>query len=592
MESMSIRDLFEMLRRRKLAFLIPAATVFILMSVLAFLWSNYRSTATIQVVQPDIPEGMVAPLGQQTGNLVEAFADQRIEQIQQTITSTSSLIDIITKFNLYPEDRAVRPMTEIVLHMQNKIKLELLGTDLANPAAAQRVDPGQLAAIAFTLSFTYDNPLKTQQVTNELMSRFLDEDIRQRRQQAQATSDFLAKQIADLEKSMEEQEKTIGAYRAQHVGVRPEDLPINMQIEANATQNVQAIEAQMRALEKQRGDLQAQLAGVEPYSRVLAGGQMLTTPVTQLKALQAQLATMTGEYGAQHPDVIRLRHQIEALQDQVDKTQDSAPDSAELQAQITDTRTNLAAAEKTYGPDHPDVKALRRQLQELLARRVASTPKSAVNEIKKDADNPAYLMLVSQIQSTDAQYKALQGQYEAAKKQQLQYQTAIAQTPQVEQEIAALSRDYDNAQLRYRELKEKKLAADMGQQMEQGRQAERMVVIDSPELPTETRPPRWVFVLGGVVLAVMSGFGGAFIGESLSRSVHGVRHLIELTGITPLVAVPHIFTKAEKKRILRQRLQYLGASIVVIVGLGWLFSEYVMPLDVLWSVTARRLGIS
>src|SRR5262249_17325354 len=157
-----------------------------------------------------------------------------------------------------------------------------------------------------------------------------------------------------------------------------------------------------------------------------------------------------------------------------------------------------------------------------------------------DADNPAYLMLVSQLKSTDAQYQALETQLVAAQQQQEQYQKEIAQTPAVEQELNALSRDYDGAKLRFKELKEKQLSAQMSQQMEQGRQDQHMVVLNAPDLPTQTTPPRWAFLAGGIFLALFAGVGGAYAAESMSQTIHGTRHLIDLTGIVPLVTVPHI----------------------------------------------------
>ena len=589
MENLTLRDYLGMLRRRKWEFIASAIAFFLVAVSFAYLWPpKYRSEATIQVQQPDIPQGMVVPVGMES-IAAQAFADQRIEQIRQKMNAESNLVDIITKFNLYPDDRRVKPMSRVVIEMRKDMKVELLSADLANPMSVQRLQPAQLAAIAFTLSFDYRNPLVAQQVANEFVTRFVDEDIKQRHDQARSTSAFLGDEIATLEATMSEQERKISEFKAQHAGSMPDELPFNMQMAATTSHDNEDIARQLMIADKQRGDLKTQLASVEPYSRVIAEGQVLTTPAIQLKALQAKYSTMTAQYGPEHPDVVKLRHQIDALQAEVG----SAQDTSQLQAQIIDVRANLAAAEKTYGADHPDVRALRKQLAALQSQLAAAPRASGGGGLVKDADNPAYLMLLSQLQAADAQYQGLLAQQEQAKLDHDLYEQRVLNTPVIEREFAALTRDYDNAQLRYRDLKERKQSADMNETLEQGRKAERLVVIDAPDLPDRTHfPPRLIVVGAGFVLSFFAGFGGAGLAESLSRGVHGIRHLTELTGAMPLVAIPHIFTRQEVRKNRLFRLELTAAFVVVVIGLGWLLNQYVMPLDVLWSVVGHRFGIS
>jgi len=584
MEQTSIRDILAILMRRKLSFLIAVAVVFAFAAVQSFNWSTYRSTATVQIQQSDIPTNMTLPLGMSQADAMRALADQRIQQIQQRVTTTSNLIEVITKYNLYAKARITKPITDIVDGMRRAIKL-----DLVNPTSAQGQKPDQVSAIAFTLQFTYSNPLITQQVTNELMSRFLDEDLKQRRTQTQGTSTFLDTQLKTLEAGMAEQEKRIAEFRAQHPDSRPEALALNQQLMATTYQNMLSVETQMASIDRSRGDLRTQLASVEPYSRVIADGQMMTTPAIQLKSLQARYTSMVASYSANHPDVVKLRHQIEALQKELGQSEDTA----QLQSQIDDARTNLAAAEATYGSDHPDVQALRRRVTTLEDRLATQAhDPSSHSALKKDADNPAYLMLTSQLQSAEQQYKALSAQHESLRQQYERYQTYVAQTPAIEQQFATLSRDYENSQLRYREMKEKKQTADMNEQMDQGRIGDRLQVIDPPELPTDTSPKRLMLLAGGFLASLVAGFACVALREMMSQSVHGTRHLATLTGVQPLVSIPHIFTRDERRAIRRRRLQIGTAAVGALLIACIVFDQFVMPLDVVSSIVARRLGLS
>ena len=589
MDELNIHELAAILKRRRLTFAATAFGLFVLAFIFALTFSQYRSTAVVQIAPSDIAANMTNPLGMTQTEMMQALADQKVQQIQQKVTATASLIEIITKYDIYANARLTKPITDVVEGMRKKIKLELVSTTLSNPMATSSLRPDQLSAIAFTLSFTYSEPLKAQQVANELLSHFLDEDLKQRRTKADETSSFMDSQLKTLEESMKEQESKIADFRNQHPDSRPEALALNQQLMATTYQNLLQVEAQIATVSKTRGDIRTQLASTDPYSRVVADGQLMTTPAIQLKALQAKYASSSSLYSPDHPDMIKLRHQIEALQKEVGQ----APDTAEIQSQLNDARANLAAAQQTYGPEHPDVSALRRRvttLEDALAQQ-AHDPTSHT-AIKKDADNPAYLMLSAQLQAAEQEYKSLENQRDGLRREYERYQTNVAQTPGIEQEFASLSRDYENAQLRYRELKEKKLTADMEKQIEVGRMAERLLVIDPPELPTDTHPKRLYLILGGFVVSIMGGLGGVMLHEIGSRSVHGTRHLTTLTGMPPLVAVPHIFTREERRKITRRRLRLGAAAVVVLLVASIVIDQFVIPIDVVASIVARRLGIS
>ena len=591
MEDLSIADYLAILRWRKKYFFLAFSIVWALALVFALCWSNYRSTATVEIEQPEVAPTTTTLIGMNSNDdMQEALADLRIGKIQQKVTAPSSLVDIISKFNLYPNARKVEPIAAIADRMRDKIKLDLISSTVANPAATSKVPVDQLSAIAFTLSFDYSDPHFAQQVTNELVTRFLDEDLKQRRAQAEATSDFLATQSAALEASMEEQEKKISEFQQAHGISKPEALMFNQQAAASGLMSLQGLDSQITSNEGTQGSIRAQLATVDPYSRVIADGQMLTTPAVQLKALEAQYTTLTAQYGHDHPDVVKTRHQIDALRAE---TGIKGVDTGTIKAQINDLRTNLAAAEKAGGSDNPDAIALRHQLSKLEEQLTAAGKNpSRQSGIKQDADNPAYLQFVAQLESTVEQHKALLIQREALAKQQAKYQEAVLQDPALEQQMASLSRDYDNAQLRYREMREKKMAADMDLQMIQDRKGQRLAVINPPEFPLKTHPSRLTIILGGLLLAILAGIGSVVLVQSINRNILGTRHLTALIGVAPMVTIPHLFTKTETYRIRRRRPLAIGATIFLALIAFTIFNFEVMPLDVLWSIFTQRIGLS
>ena len=560
MDDISLSDWLIIIKQKKVTFLLTFGLIFAASILGSLFWSNYRSTATIAIEQPQVSTDRTTPAGMNAGDSPEALADLRVNKIQQRVTSPSSLVDIITKLNLYPQARSHESLAGTAERMANKIKLNFINSVVANPAAAQKVSADQLSAIAFTLSYDDSDPQTAQAVTNELATRFLDEDLKDRRDQVDATSNFIQEQITTLENAMVEQEKKIADFEAANGASRPETLMFNQQAAANAALSLQTLDSQITANEGTQGSLRSQLAGIDPYSRVVADGQVLTTPAIQLKALQAQYTTLTAQYGPDHPDVVKVRHQIEALRT---ATGGRGIDTSTLKAKIEDVKTNLDAARKNYGPDNPDVVALKRQLDGLQTQlSQADSSNGAAKNLRQDADNPAYLELVAQLNSTEEQHKSLLAQRDKLTEQQEKYQKAILQNPALQQQMAALSRDYDNAQLRYRELKEKKMAADMDKKMIEEHHGQHLTMISPPRVPTSTQPPRILIVMAGFLFAVLGGFTAILIGQMTSRSISGPRQVEILLGVPPLICIPHITTEQERSQSSYQKSQTLLNNLI------------------------------
>lgn len=583
MEELSLRDIISVFKRRNKYFFITFLGMFALSAVFAMNWANYRSVATVEIKRSEIPQNIAVPSN--LGDIGLTVADQSISQIEQKVTSTDSLAGIIKMFNLYSGSGKSVPLAVLADSMRNKIKLDFISSQVSNPAAVQKETAEQLSAIAFTLSFDYSDPVLVQKATNELVVRFLEEYSKERIIKARATSEFLGDQIKSLEKSMAEQEKEIADFQARHGESGPNVLLFNQQASANVALSLQNIESQITANEGTQGALRSQLATVDPYSRVIADGQALSTPAIQLKALEAKYAALSGQYGPEYPDVIKTRNQLRALRNQTG----AKSQTSQLKAQIVDTKTNLEAAESNSGPDNPDVIALKYKLKGLEKQLAAAGGKRQHDDdVKQDADNPAYLSLTAALRSAEEQHKSLLGQKETLIVQQGKYQKAITENPVVAQQMAALSRDYDNSQIRYRELKEKKMAADMNQQLEVDGKSQLLLVTNPASLPRVTHPARLMILLGGFVCALIGGIASVIIFEAMNQSIYDSNHLASIIGTAPLVTIPYLFTQEEKQQ--SRRMKGNLARIMVFAGIVMIFA--MLPFDSWWNVISHRFKFS
>src|SRR5204862_5802601 len=88
------------------------------------------------------------------------------------------------------------------------------------------------------------------------------------------------------------------------------------------------------------------------------------------------------------------------------------------------------------------------------------------------------------------------------------YHQRVAATPAHEQQFAALTRDYNVLDADYQKLKNKKLEAQISQNLEQRQEGERFQVLDPANLPVAPEAPnRKALALGGVIFSL--GLAGA-----------------------------------------------------------------------------------
>ena len=121
---------------------------------------------------------------------------------------------------------------------------------------------------------------------------------------------------------------------------------------------------------------EAELAQITPYNSYLIDGQQVLSPAERLRVLQTQFVSLQGIYGPKHPDVMKLAREIAALQ----LDTGARADPAELARQVEALRGELAVARERYAEGHPDVVRLQRQLastQAALAASDGAPPKAA-----------------------------------------------------------------------------------------------------------------------------------------------------------------------------------------------------------------------
>jgi len=588
MEAVSAESSFDlnaftgMLRRGWPHMAVAAAVLLAVALATAILWPpEYRSTATILVEEQEIPQDLVR-------STVTSFADQRIQVIGQQVMTRANLLQIVDKYHLYEKRRRTETNEEILERMRKDVKVDVVSADVAG---------GRKATIAFTLSYIGEQPEQTQKVANELVTLYLNENLKIRQQKAQETASFLAGEARRLEESIADIEAKLATFKRRNMGQLPELAQLNMQLREKAQTESADLERGLQLMEQRRFFLENQLAQTDPMDKsVSEGGQRVPSAAERLRTLRSTYSSLQGVYSESHPDMVRMRQQINSLEEEVAINEGGESSArlggikavAEREKIIERLEAERATLRERYSEDHPDVVSLQRRIASLKAAKTGENDKDDPGQGR----NPTYLAIKTQLKVLDSEMTSARNRRKEIEARLAQFEARLVQTPQVEQEYLDLTRERENTLLRYREMRQKQMEAQVAQELEKERKGERFSLIDPPQLPEKPRSPnRPAILFVGAAAALAGGLGVGGIREVLDRSIRSPRQLLRTLTAPLLSVVPHIETEEERHRRRRRRIllwMCVVAGFVVLLAVVHVFHS---PLDVLWYLLIRRLDL-
>jgi uncharacterized protein involved in exopolysaccharide biosynthesis len=585
----SLRDQLMAAKHRKWTLILTflgAMLVTVLLAV--FLPPHYRSAGTILIEQQEMPQELVR-------STVTSYADERVQVISKRVMTTETLLNIIRRYDLYPKERAKDTREAILTRMRKDIGLKMISADVIDPRSGRPTE----ATIAFEVSYTSASAETAAKVANELTTLYLNENLNNRTQLARDAATFLEAEGDRLSRHIGELEAQLAQFKQKNFKMLPEVTQLNMTLLDRSEEEIRGLDARRSALAQQKVYLESQLAQLHPNSAVFSDtGERILSTSDRLKAAKSQLASARARYGSEHPDIGRLEREVAGLE-QAEGSQPVTP--LETNSQVNDLRRNLqgaraslAAARERYGPEHPDRIRLEHEVDSLQAQLAAlpQPPAPAKSDgPKTDADNPAYVQIQAQLSATEKDLQSLDDQSTLLHQRIAELTHDITMAPQVEQQYRELNRDYDNSRLKYQELRSKQAEAKTAQNLEADRKGERFTLIEPPLQPEEpVSPNRPMIAVAGFILSLGLVFGVLWLLENNDFSVRGRADLLKLTGVPPLALVPYIDTEAERRSARRHVRVALGtATASLVIGIV-LVHEFYRPLDVLWFTYARRLG--
>jgi len=435
---------------------------------------KYTSTTVVLVEQPTVPVDIVKPV-------VTNDLNQRLASMKEEILSRSRLQAIIEKFNLYPQKREKVHIEDLVEEFRKSVEVELIQP---MQGSVNRQPPG------FHVSVTFDNPQLAQQICIEITSMFMEQNLKRREQQSVDTTHFLSQQLDEAKARLDEQDAKLAKFKGQYLGSLPEEEQTNLSLLTGMNTQLEAVTQSLNRAQQDKVLTETMLSAQEAnWKATQSGQQNPETQDQQLAALQDQLTTLLSRYTPEHPDVMKVKSQIEQLK-------------RKMEEEPVAKKPTSAAQASLHEPP---------QLQQLRAK------------LKQDELSIAELTKrQSQIQE---QSRAIQARVQAS--------------PIVEQQFKELTRNYQTALELYNELLKKRENSAMATDLEHQQQSETFKVLDAPSLPlTPSFPKKIVFVGGGLGAGLALALGIMYLFAISDKSMYTERDVEVCLHLPVLATVP------------------------------------------------------
>jgi succinoglycan biosynthesis transport protein ExoP len=516
-EPKSLFDYWLILKRRRYLFAIPAAAIVLITGLMAVGQTPvYRSQATILIEDQEIPEDIVGPT-------MTNYASQQIQVISQRVLTADNIKAVVEKFDVYPglgDDESV-PALMLANRFREDMELDLVSTDVIGAQGRSTK-----AAIAFTLAFNNPDPRIAQQVAEELVSLFLNENRRSSEVRTAGVSELLRAAMEDANEDLIRTEADLAEFKSTHEGALPELQQLNLSVIDRTEQQLSDVNLRIQELEQRKLQLSTQLAPISPTAPVtLPSGETIMGDRERLRALEVDFRRKSAIYEAGHPDLVRLEREIQTLR----ATVGDAGSYESLQNQLREERDRLGQLRERYADNHPDIKAAESAIASLQSQ-LESFDERGLPE-NTVADNPAYVLIQTQLQSAELETKSLLQKRSELQATIAKHEALIKQAPNVEMQYEALLRNYENARTKYTDLQERLRAAEVSANVGQEISGQRFTLIEPPALPLypEGQNRQAIFMMG-FLLAGGVGIGFVVIAEFMDTSIRNPKELTTVVG--------------------------------------------------------------
>ena len=478
------------------------------------------------------------PTDKERATREKSYMDQYVASLTEAVMTPANLVKLIKDVpGIVPSDETTE---DALKEVNRKWRVETVKMPVLDPDSSRERE----IISAFTVQYGSRDPQIALQASTWLTNAYLGISRHNLLVRANAAAQFYDVQAEQYRKQIADLEAKLAAFKAKNFGNLPELTDLNLNLMDRNQRDLDDVSSQVRTLQQEKVFLTQQLEQAKN-----AG-----TDEGMLQQLQAEYSKKLATYDENHPDMIALRQQIDAL-----KAGGGAIDSLSLPAQLRAQKQILAQARQRYSEDHPDVKRIERQIK-TLETRIAAGETNAGNEI----GSPAVVQLKTQINALDTQLAGLDRRSAELRTKLDEMQHRVEATPQTEREYKTLTRDLELAHAKYDEINKSMMDSEVTSAAITAGRSDELSLVQAPSLPAKPAKPKRIAIAAiGLMLAILLSMTAVVVAESVDQTVRGSRDVRRVLDLSPLGVIPEIKDAVAARRA-RWRMATLTTCVVLV----------------------------
>jgi len=535
-DSVGLTDYAAALRRRRRIAVSLGLPIFIFAAILAVALPNvYRSTAVFKLKDSQTIQE------QQPGGGGDSYADRYINVLTEIVlrpNNFNAMLDQVAPPAAIDRNKA---MTQLA----KGIKVEMVTEKILDPQSGR----DRVILSGFTVSGESRDPNVAWRAAAWLSDAFVRVSREYALAQSSSESKFFASEADRVRDRITAYEAKLADFKRKNFDQLPETAQANLNVRSQVEQELAADEREIGTVEQNRIFAAQQLQEAQKSNNGAS-----------LAQLQTDYETKSQTYATDHPDMIALRHQIDAL-----KHGRAVGTDGSLRSQLQTQQAILVEMRQRYSEDHPDVKRAAKNIATLEAR-IARGEKADTSDSES---SPMVAQLRVQVHALDTQIAALQARTAELRSRRMQLDSHMASTPEVERDYQAITRDLGTAHTQYDQLMNHRMEADVKSASISSGESDKFSLVKKPLLPMgPSKPSRLAIALLGLIAAIVVGLMSTVLAEGLDSSVRGARDIRIVLNEMPLSTIPNIRNSISQRRRLRQATV---AAISLLVGVPALY---------------------
>lgn len=377
-----------------------------------------------------------------------------------------------------------RTLFEKVIKELNLFEKSNVPMDLKIAMLEKNIDIQVRGRNAFIISYTGDDPKTVMKVVNMVASLFIEENLKIREQRVTGTSEFLENELRLIKEKLEMREKAIKEFKTKHIGELPEQLQANL---------------------------------------------------ASLNRFQLELQTITDALRSVEDRRVIIQRQIEDRKKELERMVEANP----LQNRLDVMRAELADLQSRYTDKYPDIPRLKREIKE--------TEEKLKMEMESKKDEPSarlgtdslYQNMLNQQRNIEFEIVTLKERQKTILEQTKNYQERVESIPGREQQLIILSRDHENLRANYQSMLNRKMEAQLAENLEKRQKGERFRIVDPANLPQVPYwPDKRLILLIALISGAGVGFGLVFLLEFIKLGFRKPQEAEEAIGLPVLATIP------------------------------------------------------